>query len=130
MMLRPIGRSTLLALVLVGAPGCGDTNTGGLVVSGPPVASVVVTPVTRTIFEGGTAQLTANVFDSDGAQIRSAQVRWESSNTNVASVSSSGLVTGVSAGAAVVTATASAGGSEASGSSAITVEAEPSGQGS
>ena len=75
MMLRPIGRSTLLALVLFGAPGCGDTNTGGLVVSGPPVASVVVTPVTRTIFEGGTAQLTANAFDADGAEIRSAQVR-------------------------------------------------------
>ncbi len=103
-------------------PGCGDSNSGGIVVSGPPPSRVIVTPVAPSILEGETVQLTAQVVDEDGDTVVGARVTWESSNAAVASVSSSGLVTGESPGGASVTATATSGGVEVSGTSLVTVE--------
>ena len=72
-----------------------------------PVTGIVVEPASYDIGIGGTKQLTATVspaFASNG------NVSWSSDNSPVATVSASGLVTGVSIGSAVITATTQDGG--------------------
>lgn len=66
-----------------------------------PVTSVSVTPTTASIAVAATRQLTASALPSGAAQ----NVTWSSSAPSIATVSSSGLVTGVAAGSAVITAT-------------------------
>lgn len=66
-----------------------------------PVASVSVAPATASIAVAVTRQLTASALPAEAAQ----NVTWTSSAPSVATVSSSGLVTGVSAGSATITAT-------------------------
>ena len=90
-------------------------------VTAVPVASVTVSPTADTIAVQGTAQLTATVRDSAGNTLSGRVITWASSDTTKAKVSSTGLVTGIAAGAATVTATS--GGK--SGSSVITVTAAP-----
>lgn len=65
-----------------------------------PVTGVSVSPTSATISVNGTQQLSATVSPSDATN---KSVTWSSSNTSVATVSSSGLVTGVSAGNATIT---------------------------
>src|SRR3989449_9298897 len=67
--------------------------------------------------EGKTVQLTATPKDGNGNPLSGRTVAWVSSNTTVAMVSSSGLVTGKVAGTATITATSEG----QSGTSAITV---------
>lgn len=119
------GATAASILVLVALSGCGGSNEGGLVVSGPPVAQVVVTPLARNILEGETAQLTATVFAADGSEIASASIVWSTSSAEIVEVSSTGLVTGVAPGAAQITALAMSGGAEAEAGALITVEARP-----
>ncbi|MBL0171955.1 MAG: Ig-like domain-containing protein [Gemmatimonadaceae bacterium] len=72
-----------------------------------PVASVTVTPATAELFLGGAPlQLTAVPKSPAGAAIAGRTVTWASASPTIASVSSTGLVTGVAAGAANITATA------------------------
>ncbi|MNM24047.1 Bacterial Ig-like domain (group 2) [compost metagenome] len=66
-----------------------------------PVTSVSVTPTTASIAVAATRQLTASALPSGAAQ----NVTWSSSAPSIATVNSSGLVTGVAAGSAVITAT-------------------------
>lgn len=66
-----------------------------------PVTSVSVTPGTASVAVGATRQLSASAAPSGAAQ----NVTWSSSAPNVATVSSTGLVTGVAAGTAVITGT-------------------------
>src|SRR5438309_962391 len=70
-----------------------------------PVASVAVAPATASLTVGQTAQLTATPKDSAGTALTGRTVTWASSNTSMATVSSSGLVKGVAAGTATITAT-------------------------
>ena len=65
-----------------------------------PVTGVSVSPTSATISVNGTQQLSATVSPSDATN---KSLTWSSSNTSVATVSSSGLVTGVSAGNATIT---------------------------
>jgi len=51
-----------------------------------------------TIPVGGTLQMTATALNKKGNAIPGALIQWASSSRDVAAVSSSGLVTGVSAG--------------------------------
>ena len=86
-----------------------SSKTGsGQVVVGTPVTAVSLDPTTATILVGGTVTLTPTVSPAD-ATLKT--VTWSSSNTSVATVNSSGVVTGVSAGTAVITATTDDGGS-------------------
>jgi hypothetical protein len=65
-----------------------------------------------SIFTGATVQLTASATDRGSAAITAPRVTWSSSDTNVATVTSAGLVTGRARGQARITArvdTASAG---------------------
>ncbi|HYS21680.1 MAG TPA: Ig-like domain-containing protein, partial [Gemmatimonadales bacterium] len=99
----------------------GKSGSATLTVTNVPVASVSVSPPSATIAVGGTQQLTATTKDSAGGNLSGRVVTWASSNTAVATVSSSGLTTGVAAGSATITATSEG----KSGSAAITVLAAP-----
>ena len=70
-----------------------------------PVASVTVEPVSAEIEVGATAQLTATVRDAGGNELTDRAVNWSSSDEAVATVDVTGLVTGVAAGSATITAT-------------------------
>ncbi len=81
-----------------------------------PVASVDVSPTSATIGQGATIQLTATPKDAAGNPL-SRSVTWSSGDDLIATVSSTGLVTGVAPG--TVTIMAESGG--ISGSAAIEV---------
>src|SRR5437773_1519196 len=82
-----------------------------------PVATVTLTPGSATVNEGQTLQLTATLKDANGNTLVGRSITWSSSNTSAASVNGTGLVTGVTAGSATITATSEG----KSGTSAITV---------
>lgn len=77
-------------------------------VSPTAVTAVTVTPDTASIVIAETEQLTAAVAPISASQ----DVTWSSATPGVATVNSSGLVTGVSAGTAVITATSVADGTK------------------
>ena len=99
----------------------GQTGTAAITVTSVPVASVAVSPTTASVAVGQTQQLSATPKDASGNPLTGRTVSWSSGNTAVATVSASGLVTGVGAGAATITA-ASEG---QSGTAAITVTSVP-----
>jgi len=101
----------------------GQSGTAAITVTAAsvPVASVSVTPASASVNEGKTVQLTATPRDSSGNALSGRTVTWASSNTSVATVSASGLVTGKVAGTATITATSEG----QSGTSTITVVRVP-----
>ena len=99
----------------------GQSGTAAISVTPAPVASVAVTPPSASVNEGTTVQLTATPKDANGNPLSGRVVTWASSNTTVATVSASGLVTGKVAGSATITATSEG----QSGTSAITVVRVP-----
>src|SRR5881398_3048948 len=99
----------------------GQSGTATITVSTVPVASVTVSPGTASVQVGQTVQLTATSKDASGNPLSGRPVSWGSSNTAVATVSGSGLVTGVTAGAATITATSEG----QSGTATITVSTVP-----
>lgn len=81
--------------------------SGSAVISVQPasVASVAVTPATATQFVGRSVQLSTTLKAADSTVLTGRFVTWTSSNAAVATVSSTGLVTGLGAGTATLTAT-------------------------
>jgi plastocyanin len=72
----------------------------------PTLTSISVTPANPTIGVAATQNFTATGTFSDNSQQNiSSQVTWASANTGVASITSTGLATGVSAGSSMITAT-------------------------
>ncbi len=90
----------------------------------PEATTVTVTPVTSTIMVGGTQQLTITVSDLDGDATTTSST-FSSSNPLVATVSSTGMVTGVGAGTVTITATVVSEGSTFTGTAVVTVTAPP-----
>jgi hypothetical protein len=82
---------------------CGGSDLA----SGPDlaVASVTVAPSHSRIAPSATVQLQATILDANGSSLSGRQVTWSSNDDGVATVSSEGLVTGVAAGSATITAT-------------------------
>jgi len=73
--------------------------------SAATVASVAITPASATAAVGVPLQLTAMATYSDGStQDITSQTVWTSSNTGVATVSTTGLITPIGAGTATITA--------------------------
>ena len=107
------------ALTAVGwASACGDGATGPP--PDPPRPAVVtVNPAAAEMAAfGETVQFSASVSDQNGQALAGTSLSWSISETAVAEVSASGLVTAVGNGTATITATAG----EASGTAAITVD--------
>src|SRR5439155_26499730 len=69
------------------------------------VVSVTVSPAAPSVLVGAALQLTATPQDVNGNAITGRTLTWTSSAPAVATVSSTGLVTGMAAGAATITAT-------------------------
>lgn len=80
-----------------------QTATIEVIVLPLPVASVQITPGTVNLVVGVSQQLAMTVRDSVGAALTGRVATWTSSNTAVASVSATGLVTAVSVGTATLT---------------------------
>lgn len=120
-------RATVSATGLVTALSAGEvrisarngavTGISTVTVTQVPIARIDVTPATASVLVGGTQQLTATPRDASGNALPGRSITWLTGAPSVATVSQSGLVTGVSNGSAVVFA-ASEG---QSGSAAITV---------
>lgn len=70
-----------------------------------PIASVALTPNAFTVVAGGIATLTATVRDATGNLLPGRTCGWQSSAPAIATVSSTGVVGGVTAGQVVITAT-------------------------
>jgi uncharacterized protein YjdB len=70
-----------------------------------PVATVTIALAT-SVNVGQTTQATATLKDSVGNVLTGRTINWVSSDANIASVSTSGLVTGVTGGAVTITASA------------------------
>src|SRR5438094_7916908 len=85
------------------------------------MASLTISPATATIRVGQTLQLTATPKDSAGGTLTGRMVTWTSGNPSVATISGSGLVAGVTAGSATITATSEG----KSSSAALTVTPVP-----
>ena len=108
--------SAVITATIDGVPG-----STTVIVNQAPVASVTVTPTTRSLTVGQTFTLTATARDAGGTVISGAPITWTSSNTAVATVSTSGVVTAVAAGSASIDATSGT----ASGTATITVTNAP-----
>ena len=96
-------------------------DTSFVTVMAIPVASVAVTPNPASVNVGTTVQLAATLTDSSGSILTGRTVTWSSDAPGVATVSANGLVTGVAAGSATITATSEG----KSGTSVLTVTSIP-----
>jgi hypothetical protein len=88
----------------------------------PPIMSVAVSPPVSTVALGTTTQLMVTLRDAQGNVLTGREVTWSTSASTVATVSSSGLVTGVTAGGPVTITAASEG---QSGTALVTVVRPP-----
>ncbi len=91
---------------------------------GAPVASVTVTPAAASVVMTHTLQLAATLRDADSNALVGRPVTWTSGNPKVATVSATGLVTGVAADTATIV--AASGGIR--GTAAVTVVIDAAGE--
>jgi uncharacterized protein YjdB len=103
----------------VTASAAGKNAVATVTVAAPPVATVAVTPGSASIAVGATVNLDAVARDASARILTGRAVTWATSNPAVATVSSTGLVTGVAGGAATITATSEG----KSGTATVTVTA-------
>jgi uncharacterized protein YjdB len=83
----------------------GKSGTAAVTISNVAVGSVVVQPQGPTINQGTSVQLSATVRDVNGVVVTDRVVTWGTSSATVATVSTSGVVTGVGSGSVTITAT-------------------------
>ena len=83
----------------------GQTGTSRINAVPGPVAVVAVTPQSPSVRVGATIPLAAETRDASGAVVTGRVVTWASSDPSRATVSSTGVVTGVAPGAVTITAT-------------------------
>ena len=96
----------------------GSASGSAVVTVMQSAASVEVSPAAAELAAlGATVQLTAEALDANGHAVPSATFSWESSDTSVATVDASGLVTAVANGSATITVTAGS----VSGTARVTV---------
>ena len=107
------GTATITATI----DGKSGTSTITVTLSTVPVASVDVTPTSATVSVGNTVQLTAVPRDAAGQPLSGRTVTWSTSASTVATVSSTGVVTGQAEGSATITAMSEG----QSGTSSVTV---------
>ncbi len=99
-------------IVLVGLAACDSATTPR-----PPVAVVTVAPPAATLLSGDTVRLVATAMDASRDTLKDRPITWQTSDAAVATVSATGLVTGVGSGTASITAVVEG----QNGASAVTV---------
>jgi uncharacterized protein YjdB len=82
-----------------------EGKTGSITLTVPPVATVTVATTLTNLQPTQTTQATAALLDASSVPALGRTVTWSSSNTNVATVSATGLVTGIAGGTAIISAT-------------------------
>jgi PKD repeat protein len=102
-----------ISYTVTGVNGCTKSATQAVVVSAPTVNPISVTATTLCV--GGT--ITATSTTSSGT--------WTTTNAGIATINSSGVVTGVAAGTASIVYTVSSGGCSNSATIGITVLTQP-----
>jgi uncharacterized protein YjdB/PKD repeat protein len=109
--------------VTITATSEGKSGASAITVSATviPVASVSVTPTAPSIPVGGNVQLTATPKDASGNPLSGRTITWQSGAPGTATVDGSGLVHGVAAGSATITATSEG----KSGSAIVSVTPPP-----
>ena len=110
--MAPIVLALLVATILAA---CGSPTPP------PAVTGVVVTPSTETVEVSATVSLSATVQPAGVSQ----SVTWSSDSPSVATVDSSGVVTGVNAGTAVITATSVVDASQSGFATVTVVDGDP-----
>lgn len=100
----------------------GKAGTSAITVTLVPVASVTVAPGSASVVVGATQQFTATARDANNNVLTGRPISWRSSNTAIATVSSTGLVTGVAAGGPVTITATSEG---QTGTASVTVTQVP-----
>ena len=80
------------------------SGVGAITVTATPVASVAVSPTSATLLVGQTIQFGAQPRDASGRSLAGRTVTWSTNRSDVATVTSTGMVTAVSAGTATITA--------------------------
>ncbi len=81
----------------------GKSGTTQVTVGGP-VQTIVIAPTTATVATGATTTLVATLRDAAGTTLIGRALAWTSGSPAVATVSSTGVVTGVGGGTATITA--------------------------
>ncbi len=105
----------------------GVTGTASFTVTDPPppptqvVARIDISPGNASREAGQTLRFTATARDADGSEITGVDFIWSSNRTGVATVNADGLATAVSAGSAIIRATAEG----VSGTASLTVTEPP-----
>lgn len=89
--------------VAVNAEGAVDTVSFN--VTKVPVSVVRLSPLSSSVIQGMTQQLTPTVEDSTGATVTDRVIEWNTSDATKATVSSTGLVTTMASGTVTITAT-------------------------
>ena len=90
---------------LVALTACGGGGDGGGVTAPAVFTSLTLAPNNPSVLVGATTTLTATARDQNNQQMSGATVTYASANQAVATVTNAGVVTGVSAGSAQITAT-------------------------
>ncbi|MCW3096233.1 MAG: hypothetical protein JWL77_1851 [Chthonomonadaceae bacterium] len=100
-------------------------NTALGITMASTIASLGITPTSPSITVSGTTQLAMTALDSSGHIVltSASTISWASGSPGIATVSSTGLVTGVAAGNATITATESESGKIATISVTVTTAA-------
>jgi uncharacterized protein YjdB len=106
--------------VTISAAAGGKTGTFDINVQ-YPVGSVAVGAPAGSIRQEGTVDLDATLLDTQGAAAVGRSIQWSSSNTAIATVNSSGVVSGVADGTVTITATSEG----VSGTTQVTVSGAP-----
>ncbi|MDZ4863447.1 MAG: Ig-like domain-containing protein [Gemmatimonadota bacterium] len=84
--------------VTITATAEGATGTAQLTITPVPVASVAVVPANGSVAAGGSLQFSATPRDEHGGVLRDRTVRWSTSNTGLAAIDDTGLVTATEPG--------------------------------
>lgn len=95
--------------------------TVAITVPRPPITRITLEPEEVSVQVRSTVQLRATAYDGAGDEVPGAEISWTTEDEDVATVTSSGLVTGQSVGSTSIVATHE----ELSVSSAVTVDFRP-----
>ncbi len=99
--MRRVVDALLFGAAVIGLGSCGLSTTSPGGGGGGTVSAINVGPPAATLAPGETLQLTAIALDAIGNVLPGHAVTWTSDNTAIATVSSTGLVTGVALGGPV-----------------------------